>query len=448
MNNVDYAISVNNVSKSFKLPHEKANSVKSLFVSAFRGNKSYERQHVLKNISFKVKRGEFLGIVGRNGGGKSTLLKLLAEIYVPDSGTITVNGNLTPFIELGVGFNPDLTGRENVYLNGALLGFDRKAMDRLYRKIVEFAELERFMDQKLRNYSSGMQVRLAFSVAIQAHTEILLIDEVLAVGDANFQKKCFDTFENFKKEGRTVIFISHSMDSVKKYCDRAILISNGKIELEGDPEVVASEYDMLNNDKQKMNKNRIIPKTPREAHIVENILKHFDSTDTLVELGSAEGNHIKLIKSMGINAYGVSNSHVKDSNLSKKTVANIAELKKIKDIKGLLILDNRKDLTRKLLDDAWCELSGDGLMQNVYRIYVHLPFDKYQTYRLSNNLSPNKNLAEPLDIIQLINKLHEHSFRQISAGMYGTDWGAEYVEAVFDRFDNAKEDKLWESLRG
>src|SRR5690606_31573026 len=157
----------------------------------FRGKRTYEKQQVLKNISFEIKKGEFVGIVGRNGSGKSTLLKLLAGIYSPDKGSIEVNGKLVPFIELGVGFNPELTGRENVFLNGALLGFNRKEMQAMYKDIVEFAELERFMDQKLKNYSSGMQVRLAFSIAIRAQSDILLIDEVLAVGDAAFQQKCY-----------------------------------------------------------------------------------------------------------------------------------------------------------------------------------------------------------------------------------------------------------------
>ena len=268
----EIAIKVSNVTKSFKLPHEKQDSVKGLFLSLFRKRTKIERQHVLKGISFEVKKGEFLGIVGRNGGGKSTTLKLLAQIYEPDSGEIYINGNLTPFIELGVGFNPELTGRENVYLNGALLGFTAKQMNEMYDNIVKFAELERFMDQKLKNYSSGMQVRLAFSVAIQAKTDILLIDEVLAVGDANFQKKCFDVFEQFKAEGRTVVFISHSMQQVVRFCDRVILINKGAIVAEGDPEVVATEYEMLNSEEQKDNKDRIRVKTIREAHIIDDIL--------------------------------------------------------------------------------------------------------------------------------------------------------------------------------
>jgi ABC-2 type transport system ATP-binding protein len=241
----EIAIKVERVSKSFRLPHEKHTSIKSALIGAFRQRNTIEKQQVLKDISFEVKKGEFLGIVGRNGSGKSTLLKLLASIYVPDKGSIDVRGSLTPFIELGVGFNPELTGRENVFLNGALLGFSRKEMLAMYDDIVEFAELERFMDQKLKNYSSGMQVRLAFSIAIKINSDILLLDEVLAVGDAAFQKKCFNFFRKLKKDKKTVIFISHDMNSVREYCDRAILIENGEIVLSGSADKVAKEYTKL-----------------------------------------------------------------------------------------------------------------------------------------------------------------------------------------------------------
>ncbi len=240
----EIAISVSNLSKDFILPHEKQSSLKGKLINF--GKSGYETQHVLDDISFKVKKGEFFGITGRNGSGKSTLLKLLAGIYNPTKGNIQVNGKLTPFIELGVGFNPELTGRENVFLNGALLGFDHKEMEALYDDIVEFAELERFMDQKLKNYSSGMQVRLAFSIAIRAESDILLIDEVLAVGDVNFQNKCIAVFEEIKKRGTTVIFVSHDMEAVRRFCDRVILMTKGKIEKTGDAQEVIDEYLALN----------------------------------------------------------------------------------------------------------------------------------------------------------------------------------------------------------
>jgi ABC-type polysaccharide/polyol phosphate transport system ATPase subunit len=241
------SIVVKNLDKTFRLPHEKRTSIKSVVLNLFR-RQNFENQRVLKDISFEIKQGEFFGIVGRNGSGKSTLLKLLAGIYTPTNGSVEVTGRLTPFIELGVGFNPNLTGRENVFLNGALLGFNRKEMNAMYKDIVEFAELERFMDQKLKNYSSGMQVRLAFSIAIRAKSEILLIDEVLAVGDSAFQEKCYAYFEKIKQEGVTVVFVSHDMDSVKRFCDRALVIQKGEMKVLGTPQEAAEEYDIENEE--------------------------------------------------------------------------------------------------------------------------------------------------------------------------------------------------------
>lgn len=239
-------ISVAKVSKNFVLPHERSHSVKQAFTGLFRSrSRRIEVQHALAGINFEIKKGEFFGIVGRNGSGKSTLLKLLAGIYQPTKGQITVKGKLVPFIELGVGFNPELTGRENVQLNCALLGFSSSEVDKMYHNIVSFAELERFMDQKLKNYSSGMQVRLAFSVAITAQADILLVDEVLAVGDADFQRKCFEYFRSLKKQKKTVVFVTHDMAAVREYCDRAILIDHSKLVLEGSAEKVAEQYTKL-----------------------------------------------------------------------------------------------------------------------------------------------------------------------------------------------------------
>lgn len=242
----DVAIKVEGVHKSFKLPHENVNSLKSSIVNFWRHKRGYEMQHVLKGVSFEIKKGEFFGIVGRNGSGKSTLLKLISQIYTPDKGNIQVNGKLTPFIELGVGFSPELSGRDNVYLNGALLGFSREEMDAMYDEIVEFAELERFMDQKLKNYSSGMQVRLAFSIAIRANSDILVLDEVLAVGDEAFQRKCFEYFAELKRNKKTVILVTHSMDSVQAFCTRAMYIEEGEIKLIGNTGEVARAYEEAN----------------------------------------------------------------------------------------------------------------------------------------------------------------------------------------------------------
>ena len=244
-----YALEVKNVSKSFRLPTEQASGIKQAFVNWTKGIKGYKEQKVLKDISFKVKKGDFYGIVGRNGSGKSTLLKIISQIYTPESGTVKVDGTLVPFIELGVGFNPELTGRENIYLNGALLGFSKEEISAMYNEIVEFAELEEFMDQKLKNYSSGMQVRLAFSIAIKAQGDILVLDEVLAVGDEAFQRKCNDFFENIKKDKtKTVILVTHSMADVKKYCNNAIFIADGMINESGDVDKVAEKYIASNLD--------------------------------------------------------------------------------------------------------------------------------------------------------------------------------------------------------
>ncbi len=238
----ELAISVNNLHKSFKLPTEQSFGLKQAIFNRLRGIKGYREQKVLKGLNFDIKKGEFIGIVGRNGSGKSTLLKILAGIYYPEKGEIVVNGTLVPFIELGVGFNPELTGRENVYMNGALLGFSNEEMDKMYDDIWDFAELKDFQDQKLKNYSSGMQVRLAFSIAIRARGDILLLDEVLAVGDAAFQQKCEKYFEELKSKKQTVILVTHSMDNVRRFCNRAILIEDGKIKEQGSPDKIADAY--------------------------------------------------------------------------------------------------------------------------------------------------------------------------------------------------------------
>ena len=240
----EVVISVKNIHKCFRLPTERAAGLKQAIFNSLKGIKGYKEQKVLTGISFEVHKNEFVGIVGRNGSGKSTLLKSLAKIYFPEKGTIDIKGNLVPFIELGVGFNPELSGRDNVYLNGALLGFSNKEMDAMYDDIVEFAELRPFMNQKLKNFSSGMQVRLAFSIAIRAKGDILLLDEVLAVGDAAFQQKCNDYFEQIKGK-QTIILVTHSMDNVRKFCTRAILIEDGKIKLDGKPNEVATAYEKL-----------------------------------------------------------------------------------------------------------------------------------------------------------------------------------------------------------
>jgi len=226
--NVEPVIQVKNLSKSFIIPHQRHDSLVEYLSHPGRIFKpSGEKFTVLKDIDLDVYPGDFLGIMGRNGSGKSTLLKILAGIYSPTSGSVKVRGKMVPFLELGVGFNSELSGRENVFLNGIILGLSKSFLKEKYDEIVKFAELEKFMDMPLKNYSSGMQVRLAFSIAIMADADVYILDEVLAVGDIEFQKKCFNIFREYKKRKKTIILVTHSSASVKDFCNRAAFLKDG-----------------------------------------------------------------------------------------------------------------------------------------------------------------------------------------------------------------------------
>jgi ABC-type polysaccharide/polyol phosphate transport system ATPase subunit len=229
------------VHKRFKIPEERSHTLKERALHPLRRTR-HDELYALKDISFSIEPGEFFGIVGRNGSGKSTLLKCLAGIYGTDEGKIWCNGRMSTFIELGVGFNPDLAAYDNVALNGIMLGLSPREARARYDRVIEFAELEEFQDLKLKNYSSGMHVRLAFSVAIQVDADILLIDEVLAVGDASFQQKCFDVFNRMRDEGRTIVFVTHDMGAVTRFCHRAMLLERGEMVAIGDPRDVADRY--------------------------------------------------------------------------------------------------------------------------------------------------------------------------------------------------------------
>lgn len=234
-------IAATGVSKTFRIPTEQVHTLKERTLHPLRRT-AYEEFSALRDVDFEVGEGEFFGIVGRNGSGKSTLLKCLAGILRADAGEIRVDGRVSTFIELGVGFNPDLAALDNVILNGTMLGLSRKESRRRFDSIIDFAELRDFSELKLKNYSSGMLVRLAFAVMIQVDAEILLIDEVLAVGDAAFQQKCFDEFETIRRAGRTVVLVTHDMTAVRRFCDRAMLLEHGEVVADGDPETTANRY--------------------------------------------------------------------------------------------------------------------------------------------------------------------------------------------------------------
>jgi ABC-type polysaccharide/polyol phosphate transport system ATPase subunit len=239
------AVSLDGVSKTFRLPHQQYSTLKERMLHPLRST-TYDELKAVQDISLEIAEGEFFGIVGRNGSGKSTLLKCVAGIYASDEGRISITGRLSPFIELGVGFNPDLNARDNVVINAIMLGLSRRDAMARFDDIVAFAELEGFMDLRLKNYSSGMLVRLAFATAIQVDAEILLIDEVLAVGDAAFQQKCFEEFFRLKREGKTIVFVSHDMHSVERFCDRAMLMERGVMTRIGDPREIGRAYHELN----------------------------------------------------------------------------------------------------------------------------------------------------------------------------------------------------------
>jgi ABC-type polysaccharide/polyol phosphate transport system ATPase subunit len=235
------AIEAVGVSKAFVIPHEQRARLKEYFAHPLK-RMTYERHDVLRDVSFSLAEGEFLGIVGPNGSGKSTLLKILAGIYRADAGTVRIGGRISPFIELGVGFNPEFSARRNIEINGMLIGLTRRQVAERFDSILEFAGLERFVDQQLKNYSSGMLLRLAYSVAIQVPFDILLVDEALAVGDAEFQQKCLETFEDMRAEGKTVVLVSHDFGAIDSLCDRALLLRHGTIEAIGEPAEVIDAY--------------------------------------------------------------------------------------------------------------------------------------------------------------------------------------------------------------
>jgi lipopolysaccharide transport system ATP-binding protein len=244
-------IALEGVTKIFRLPHDRKVTLRQRFVSLLQ-RQTYEELYALRNINLKVNNGEFLGVIGKNGAGKSTLLKIIARVLEPTSGKVSVNGNIAPFLELGVGFQWELTVKDNIFFYGALLGMSRREIEQKYDWVVDFSGLERFVDAKLKNLSSGMQVRLGFSITVAVESSILLVDEVLAVGDIDFQRKCYDSFTSFKKNGRTIVFVSHDLNAVERFCDRVVLLEEGAIKKVGNSPYVLSEYKISKNPAERV----------------------------------------------------------------------------------------------------------------------------------------------------------------------------------------------------
>lgn len=240
-NSEDYKIIVDNVYKTFNVYLDKANTIKEKILF-FKSRNRKEKREVLKGINLKIKKGEVVALIGTNGSGKSTLLKLMTKIIYPNKGKIYTEGKLTSLLELGAGFHPDFSGRENIYFNASIFGLTKKEIDKRLEDIIEFSELRPFIDNPVRTYSSGMYMRLAFSVAINVDADILLIDEILSVGDEHFQNKCFDKMRELKAKGKTMVFVTHSMQSVRNLCDRAVWLCNGKIKMDGETNTVVDEY--------------------------------------------------------------------------------------------------------------------------------------------------------------------------------------------------------------
>lgn len=372
-NKSEVAIKVDNVSKEFKIPHENINSLRGAFVNAFR-RKRYEKFKALDNVSFDVKKGEFFGVIGRNGSGKSTLLKILAGIYKPDSGEVKVNGMISPFLELGIGFNPELSGRDNVYLNATVLGMSKKEIDEKFDSIVEFSELRRFIDQKLKNYSSGMKVRLAFAVSIHANREILLMDEVLAVGDNNFQSKCLEEFNKYREMGRTVIIVTHNTTIVEQYCDRAILLRNGSIEIIGKSDDVTDKYikENIKDKKGRLNLNK------KDDKIIE---KSIDDEDENNEEKDIYITNVEILN----NDYKKINEIVKGQNFRVRVSLSVGRI--LKDLKdffvAIQIFDRKKgyflsgaDMDSEDIKHSWkqginiVELEFRNSMFNFGEVYI------------------------------------------------------------------------------
>lgn len=307
-------IEVNNVSKSFKVYYDKGYSLKEKVI--FWKRNRHEVRQILNNISFSVKKGESIGLIGRNGCGKSTLLKMLTKIYYPNGGSIKINGRVSSLIELGAGFHPDMSGRENIYINASIFGLSRKEIDNRIESIIDFSEIRDFIDNPVRTYSSGMYMRLAFSVAINVDADILLIDEILAVGDANFQAKCYAKMKELKASGITIVLVSHGMQSIVEFCDKCLWIEHGVVKEYGTTEEVSSHYLTYMSDERVMqslneqDREALKAELARRARLKEKIIQidehHYGTQDAkftsilVLDKGNKEFNKLKVGDSFSI----------------------------------------------------------------------------------------------------------------------------------------------------
>lgn len=309
------AVSVKDVNKKFKVYYDKGQSMKERIL--FRNRSHYEDRWVLKNISFDVKKGEAIGLIGENGCGKSTLLKLLSKIMYPDNGSIKIEGRVSSLIELGAGFHPDMSGRENIYTNASIFGLNKKEIDKRLEKIIEFSELEEFIDNPVRTYSSGMYMRLAFAVAINVDADVLLIDEILAVGDASFQSKCFNKLREIKVSGTTIIIVSHSLGQIEQICERSIWIDNGVIRKEGTPRMVHPQYMEFMGQKRFKNLKKEEPVAQEESKAEQKEEIQKTSEESIDDIHTA--------KRFGSNEVIITDTYIVDSQGTKRNVFSTGE---------------------------------------------------------------------------------------------------------------------------
>lgn len=384
------AIEVRNLTKKFKVFYDKGNQLKEKIL--FHNRNHYENRWVLNGISFNVRHGEAVGLIGHNGCGKSTTLKLLTKIIYPDSGTIEMRGRVSSLIELGAGFHPDMSGRENIYTNASIFGLSKKEIDERVEKIIEFSELEEFIDNPVRTYSSGMYMRLAFSVAINVDADILLIDEILGVGDAHFQEKCFEKLQSIKKNGTTIVIVSHSLGQIEEICDRSIWIDNGKIKMEGNPAEVNAKYLEYMGVKTKEEKNNMLleeqKKQQDKLKEQEEKKEQIEKSDFNIKNVNLEKNKLTIHYSVGgICEDAVLSFEIKDSewiscsgtNLKKEPIENFAtELKQSKLLTYLAdVNDIHENYLKQMQMSGECERVDEYLVVHpngvMYGPYITLP---------------------------------------------------------------------------